>query len=427
MLTHEKLRHFKRRHDWRKMNATNAFKKDGKQSSADAVSDKKSDSAVAAANILKDEFLSKVSHELRTPLSAIVGWTQLLLSENVDENTLRKGLETIHRNALAQSQLINDLLDVSRIASGRLKIEPQDINLSETVQSAVESAAPLAAAKQIALNTSIEENIARVHADPHRVSQIVSNLLANALKFTPKNGSVEVKIRRVNSFVEISVSDTGIGIKPEVLPHIFDRQRMENQTAQRSGGLGLGLAIVRHLAEAQGGAVEVLSDGEGKGATFTVRLPVVNEQAESTKKTGEKKKAFADIERLNGAKLLLVDDDSDSLEVLTMLFDSLGAKVETAGSAAEAIEKYHPFSPDLVISDIGMPDEDGYSLMKRLRQIMAGDGGQKPAIALTAFTKNEDVKRAFAAGFQSHIKKPVETRELLENVTELLKSWGKKS
>ena len=385
------------------------------------------------ANRLKDEFLSTISHELRTPLTSIVGWTQMLLDGKVDASMTRHGLETIHRNAQSQAQLIENLLDVSRIITGKLKIEAQPIHLSAIIESAIEAVAPTATAKHISIKSFVEEETGQVYADPRRVRQILWNLLTNAIKFTPRNGEIEVRLRNVVSFAEISVKDTGVGIKPECLPHVFDRFRQADGTRTRKfGGLGLGLAIVRHLVEMHGGTVEVSSDGENKGSTFTFRLPLMNVQVKPvgepaknavTNSGNGAKKSFEEVERLDGARLLVVDDDRDNLDLLTMLFGKFGAKVETASSATEALEKYLQFKPDLVISDIGMPDEDGYSLIRKLRVIMSNNGGQKPAIALTAFAKNEDTIRAHAAGFQRHIKKPVEPAELVVEVSQLLKSW----
>jgi PAS domain S-box-containing protein len=392
-------------------------------------------SEAEAANRLKDEFLATISHELRTPLTSIVGWTQMLLNDQLDERTMRRGLEAINRSANAQTQLIEDLLDVSRIIRGKLKIEPQFVNVEPIVEAAVVSVKTTAGAKNITINCASELEDTVVHADPRRLQQVLWNLLTNAIKFTPRNGTIEVNLKNAGAFIEISVKDSGIGIAPEVLPRIFDRfSQADGKTTRRFGGLGLGLAIVRHLTEIHGGTVEAASEGEGKGATFIVRFPVTEqlretaelEQAQFILAELAPQKRFNEVARLDGIRLLVIDDDRDNLEWLTILLKKFGAKVETAQSAAEAVNKYLPFKPDLIISDIGMPDEDGYSLIRKIREIAAQDGGQKPAIALTAFAKTEDTKRALAAGFQKHLKKPVEPAVLLDNVNQLLENWQAK-
>lgn len=388
------------------------------------------------ANRLKDEFLGTISHELRTPLTSMIGWTRMLLNENLDEKTLRRGLECINRSANAQTQLIEDLLDVSRIIRGKLKIEPRFVNVEPIVEAAVNSVQTSVKAKNINIECSsmLENNI--VHADPRRLQQVLWNLLTNAIRFTPKNGQIEINLQNDETFVEVSVKDTGIGIAPEILPTIFNRfTQADGKTTRRFGGLGLGLAIVRHLTEIHGGTVEASSEGEGRGSLFTVRFPhnltqsrAGSELEQTTIVTTNQaaEKSFQEVKRLEGIRLLVVDDDRDNLEWLALLFNRFGAKVETASSASEAFHKYLPFKPDLIISDIGMPDEDGYSLIKRLRELAAVGGEQKPAIALTAFTKTEDTQRAIAAGFQKHLKKPVEPVVLLDNINELLKTWQQK-
>ncbi|HLM00633.1 MAG TPA: PAS domain S-box protein [Pyrinomonadaceae bacterium] len=390
------------------------------------------------ANRLKDEFLATISHELRTPLNAILGWSQILLSSNFgDPETVRRATETIERNARAQSQLIDDLLDISRIITGKLRLDVRRVDLPGVIMAAVEAARPAADAKNIRLETSlVDPQAATISGDPDRLQQIVWNLLSNAIKFTPETGRVELRLTRVGSRIEVAVADTGAGIEPEFLPFVFERFRQsDGSTTRRHGGLGLGLAIVRQLVELHGGTVSVTSAGAGRGAQFTVSLPLLAIQKESERNfpnaryanhNGSSSAATATSAaaadcppELSGLRILLVDDEADSLDLLNFVLESCGAQVWTAGSANEALETVRTESFDLLISDIGMPEEDGYALIRRIRNLPREQGGSVPAIALTAYARAEDRIRALRSGFQLHIAKPVEAPELIASVANL--------
>lgn len=380
-------------------------------------------------NRMKDEFLSVVSHELRTPLTSMLGWTRLIRSGKLDEKSIAQGLETIERNTLVQSRLIEDLLDVSRIINGKIKLEAFPVKIRSLVETAVESIKPTASIKHIAVELRSEIEDATVYADPRRIQQVLWNLLTNAIKFTPRSGFVLVNLRASDGSVEVSVTDNGIGIAPEFLPHLFKHFRQQDASITRKhGGLGLGLSIVRHLIELHGGRVKAESAGEGKGAAFTFTLPVMNARVESLENINnvvasesfDSPNKTAEPRKLAGANLLLVEDDADSLELLTFLFESTGANVRTANLARVAFDKFQENPPDLLISDIGMPDEDGYSLIQKIRQLPPEKGGNVPAIALTAYAKNEDRLKALSSGFQRHIKKPIEPVDLIEQVAEML-------
>ena len=371
------------------------------------------------ANHLKDEFLATVSHELRTPLTAILGWAHLLRTRQIDEKATANALETIERNARAQSQLIDDLLDVSRIITGNLRLDVRRVDPGSFIESAVEALRPAAEAKNIRIQKVIDTGVVSVAGDPARLQQVVWNLLSNAIKFTQKGGRVQVRLERINSHIEIVVSDTGTGINPEFLPYVFERFRQANQkTTRQHGGLGLGLAIVRHLVELHGGTVEAESSGEGLGATFIVRLPVVSvylgdqvtERVHPTAR--DTLPSFDCPDRLDGLKVLIVDDEADTRELLSVGLDQCGAEVTIVASAQEALEaiKKEPFA--ILISDIGMPHEDGYELIKKVRALPAKQGGKLPAIALTAYARTEDRLRALRAGYHTHVSKPVELAEL---------------
>jgi PAS domain S-box-containing protein len=382
-----------------------------------------------AANRAKDEFLATVSHELRTPLNAILGWAQLLQNDGVSPERQSRGLETIVRNARLQSQLIDDLLDVSRIISGKMRLDVRPTELVPVIDAALEAVRPAAEAKQIALRRVLDPLAGPVMGDPARMQQVVWNLLANAVKFTPKGGTAEVRLEQVNSHVEIVVADNGAGISPAFLPHVFDRFRqLDGSTTRQHGGLGLGLAIVRHLVELHGGTVRVKSPGEGRGSTFVVTLPVsvahmtpaagvrIHPRAEA----GEKDPCQTDPElNLKGIRVLVVDDEADARETLREILEHCNAEVLTAGSAEEALEVLPRWRPDVLLSDIGMPEEDGYSLIRRIRELPMEKGGHTPAAALTAFARGEDRRRALRAGFQMHVAKPVEVQELAAVVASL--------
>jgi PAS domain S-box-containing protein len=379
------------------------------------------------ANRLKDEFLATVSHELRTPLTAILGWAHMLRVKRFDEKSSAHALETIERNAYAQAQLINDLLDVSRIITGKLRLDVRQVEPGSFIEAAVEALRPAAEAKGVRIRKVLDTGVVSVAGDPARLQQVVWNLLSNAIKFTPKGGSVQVKLERIDSYIEIAFSDTGAGINTEFLPHVFERFRQADQkTTRHHGGLGLGLAIVRHLVELHGGTVEADSPGEGQGATFVVKLPVVAVYQKETV-AGRVHPAFGDWlsaydypERLDGLKVLVVDDEVDTRELLKVGIGQCGAEVVTAGSAREALATLEEMRPDLLISDIGMPGEDGYELIRKVRALPAARGGKIPAIALTAYARTEDRLRALRAGYQMHIVKPVELAELVAVMASLI-------
>ncbi|HEX5042332.1 MAG TPA: ATP-binding protein [Candidatus Polarisedimenticolaceae bacterium] len=356
------------------------------------------------ANRLKDQFLATVSHELRAPLNAILGWIHLLRKETAPREMVASGLEVIERNARVQSKLIADLLDVSRIVSGKLRLELQPLDLRRVVETALEAMEPAAAAKGVHLAQAIDPGTFPTRGDPGRLQQVVGNLLSNALKFTPSGGTVAVALHRAGAEVEVRVQDTGKGIRQEFLPHVFDRFRQEDATTSRAhGGLGLGLSIVKQLVDLHGGTVVVWSAGDGAGATFTIRLPLTAE-------------APTDALALDGRLVLVVDDEADAREVLAGLLRECGADVTAVGSARAALEAIRGHAPDLVVSDLAMPDGDGYALLEEVRR----RGYGMPAIAVTAFARPEDRERARRAGYQRHVAKPVEPDELYDAVKLLL-------
>ena len=369
---------------------------------------------------LKEEFLATVSHELRTPLNAILGWARMLRTGQVTGENLTKALETIERNARAQAQLIDDLLDVSRIVAGKLRLDVRPTDPGTFIDAAVEAVRPAADAKGVHVQKVIDSAAIAVPGDPARLQQVVWNLLSNAIKFTPRDGRVQVRLERVNSHIEIVVSDTGQGISPEFLPYVFDRFRQADQKASRQfGGMGLGLAIVRHLVELHGGNVHAMSEGEGKGATFTVVLPItaIYHVDAAVGRVHPAAKDFLPAaectDRLDNLKILVVDDERDTRELLKEGLEYCGARVMLAGSAAEALESVQKNLPDVLISDIGMPIEDGYELIKQVRRLGKENGGRVPAIALTAYTRVEDRMQALRAGYHMHVPKPVELAELV--------------
>ncbi len=386
------------------------------------------------ANRTKDEFLATVSHELRTPLNAIMGWAQLLLAASDDPDRRRQGLETVVRNAKLQSQLIDDLLDVSRIISGKMRLDVQSTDLAAVIDAAVEAIRPAAEAKKLQVRRVLDPFAGPVSGDPVRLQQVVWNLLSNAVKFTPKEGKVEVRLERVNSHVEILVADNGAGISPEFLPYVFDRFRqLDASTTRRHGGLGLGLAIVRHLVELHGGTVRVKSPGEGEGSTFIVALPL--SIAHLTPAEGLRVHPVAEVDDgdpcaedssldLRGIRVLVVDDEPDARETLRQILEHCNAEVETVASAAEAVKRVESWRPDVLLSDIGMPGEDGYELIRRVRELPPERGGRTPAAALTAFARGEDRRRALRAGFQMHLAKPVEIQELATVVASLARGMA---
>jgi PAS domain S-box-containing protein len=379
------------------------------------------------ANRLKDEFLATVSHELRTPLTAILGWAHMLRGGGLDGDAAARALETIERNARSQNQLIEDLLDVSRIVTGKLRLDVMPVDPHSFIDAAVEAVRPAAEAKGVRLQKVIDTGLETVMGDPSRLQQVVWNLLTNAVKFTPRGGRVQVRLERVNSHVEIAISDTGAGIDPDFLPHVFERFRQADQrTTRQHGGLGLGLAIVRHLVELHGGAVRAESGGEGAGSTFTVALPVAPIHRREARAEGRVHPASRDTlpahecpERLDGLKVLVVDDERDARELLAAGLGQCGAEVVTASSAREALEALEGAKFDALVSDIGMPGEDGYDLIRRLRSLRPDQGGRTPAVALTAYARAEDRLRAMRAGFEMHVSKPVELTELIVVIANL--------
>src|ERR1051325_5709644 len=381
------------------------------------------------ANRTKDEFLATLSHELRTPLTAILGWSHLLRTNRLDEGNVARALETIERNARAQSQLIDDLLDVSRIITGKLRLELHPVELLPIIEAAIDSMRPAAEAKAIRFGLKLDPEASHVSGDANRLQQVVWNLFSNAVKFTPESGSVEVRLERANSHARIVVSDTGQGIDPKFLPFIFDRFRQaDGSTTRKYGGLGLGLAIVRHLVELHGGTIEVRSDGVGRGATFTVGLPLrvdgrkleAGEAEPAPAPNNNGSQALQDSPVLEGLRILIVDDEADSRDLITAVLVQCGALVKGCETASEALAAIPAWGPDLLISDIGMPVEDGYSLIKKVRESGEQQYEQIPAIALTAYASTEDRARVLEAGFQTHIAKPVEPDELLNIVANVV-------
>jgi signal transduction histidine kinase/response regulator RpfG family c-di-GMP phosphodiesterase len=379
-----------------------------------------------AANRAKDEFLATLSHELRTPLTSILGWTRLLRSGNLPEESSGGALETIERNARAQSQLIDDLLDVSRIITGKLRLDVRPLELASIIESVINSVRPAASAKGIEILMNLDNSAGPVMGDPNRLQQVVWNLLSNAVKFTPNHGRVYVGLTRRRSHVEITVSDTGQGIRADFLPHIFDRFRQADGTTTRvHGGLGLGLAIVRHLLELHGATIHAHSDGTGQGATFTVKLPaaVVHEadDIEQMHITSENVNFLSSDNSsvLKGLRVLVVDDEPDTRDLLDTVLRGHGADVKVAGSTSEALEILETWAASVLVSDIGMPGEDGYALIKKVRALDAKQKRRIPAIALTAYAGVEDRQRALAADFQVHMAKPLDPDELVHAVAHL--------
>ncbi|HEX8914173.1 MAG TPA: hybrid sensor histidine kinase/response regulator [Humisphaera sp.] len=368
----------------------------------------------ARAGRMKDEFLATLSHELRTPLNAIVGWSQILARGPRTDADLDRGLATIDRNARAQARIIEDLLDMSGIVSGKVRLDVRPVDLSAVVRAALDTVAPVAAAKGVRVEAALDPGGGWVAGDPDRLRQVFWNLLTNAVKFTPRDGRVRASLARADGRLVATVSDTGEGISAEFLPHVFDRFRQQDaSTTRRHGGLGLGLSIVRQLVELHGGRVRAASDGPGLGSTFTVELPA----APAVPPPSPGPDAAAPDAAIAGLRVLVVDDEPDGRAVVRRLLEAYGAVVTTAGSAAEAIERFdRPGPPDVLVSDVGMPGDDGYALVRRLRARAASRGGTVPAVALTAYASPADRERALAAGFQTHLAKPVEPGELVATV-----------
>lgn len=377
------------------------------------------------ASTLKDEFLAIVSHELRSPLNAMLGWAQMLRNRQLNETMVSRGLETIERNARAQVKLIEDLLDISRIIRGKLHLNIQPVNLVLVIQAAIDSMQLALTAKHIQIQTVLDESASLVSGDSDRLQQIIWNLLANSIKFTPEQGQIEVRLERVADNAVIKVSDTGQGIRPNFLPYVFDRFRQaERATTRCHGGLGLGLAIVRQLVELHGGTVEADSPGEGQGATFTVTFPLLTGRENEERRKWEASDR-SPLHPLTGSQILVVDDEVDVCELLTHMLEEAGANVRTATSTREALQMIQQSQPDVLISDIRMPEQDGYVLIRQVREIESEQlesfpppkkPTHLPAIALTAYAREEDERHLSNAGFQLHLSKPIEPATLVAAV-----------
>ncbi|MBE8991033.1 response regulator [Nostoc sp. LEGE 12450] len=385
-----------------------------------------------AANRMKDEFLAVLSHELRTPLTSMLGWSKILRSKKLDEKATSRALEAIERNATSQMQLIEDILDVSRIIRGQLRLNVSAVNLITVMEAALEAVRPLAEPKEIVLTTVLDTSVGSVYGDPARLQQIVWNLLTNAIKFTPKGGRVEVHLsvicdqeqQKTHKHAQIQVIDTGIGISPEFLPKVFERFRQADSTTTRShNGLGLGLAIVRHLVELHKGTISAESPGTGEGATFTVRLPLLQDNRGNRgnrEVTGEISSSVVSTP-LAGLRVLVVDDEADTRNFLSFMFEEYGAFTTAVASVDEALAILEQAKTDILISDIGMSEQDGYTLIRKLRSLEPEKGGSIPAIALTAYTREEDRLEALSAGFQQHLSKPIDPTKLIAMVASVLK------
>ncbi|MBA3478979.1 MAG: response regulator [Lautropia sp.] len=377
---------------------------------------------IARVSQLKDEFLATLSHELRTPLTAILGWAKLLLRPDAGSQLLGRGLETIERNAVAQARLIEDLLDMNRIISGKVRLNVQPTDLARVVEAAVDSIRPSADGKELRVTVRLDPSPPIV-GDPDRLQQVVWNLLSNAVKFTPRGGSIAVSLKQLQSNLEVTVSDSGIGLSREFQPHAFDRFRQVDSSTTRSyGGLGLGLSIVKQLVELHGGSVRVTSDGEGLGSAFTVCLPAMahlpHREDEHAAPGASRGAAPAGV-NLRGLKILVVDDEDDTRDLIRQVLSVCGAEVHAASSAAEGLSKLQHLRPDLLVSDIGMPERDGYQFIRDVRGLDTQHGGKTPAVALTAYARSEDRTRAMLGGYQVHVSKPIDPEEFLATIASL--------
>jgi signal transduction histidine kinase/ActR/RegA family two-component response regulator len=379
------------------------------------------------ASQLKDEFLATLSHELRTPMTPILGWAQILQRSAHDNPQVLQAAEVIERNARAQNRIVDDLLDMSRIISGKVRLDVQALDMASVIGGAMDTVSAAAQARGISLEQEFEPGAGLTRGDPHRLQQVLWNLLSNAIKFTGAGGRVRVRLRRVGPDLEVEVADTGQGIAPEFLPYVFERFRQaDSSNTRQHSGLGLGLAIVKQLVELHGGTASVHSEGVDRGATFRVRLPVVAPTAGALRPTGftpmpeAKARQDAAAGSLAGRRLLVVDDEADARQLIEHLLRGAGAEVRVVASAAEALQAMSSFRPDVLLSDIAMPVENGYELIRAVRALPEETGGRVPAIALTAFARAEDRHRAMSAGFQRHLAKPVEQGELLEVIRSVL-------
>jgi len=378
------------------------------------------------ADRLKDEFLATLSHELRTPLTSILGWASMIRNGEIEGSNATRAIETIERNARSQARLIDDLLDVSRIITGNLRLDLHPLNLAPIVEAAVDALRPTADVKGIQIRTEALSSECLVKGDPNRLRQVIWNLLSNAIKFTQRGGVVALSLKPVGPTVRLTVADTGEGISAEFLPYVFDRFRQaEGSISRKQGGLGLGLAVVRHLVELHGGSISAESAGLGHGSVFTVELPLAEERrdparAEERRREVERRRSKRGSVRLDGVHVLLVEDDDDSRKLLGTMLKRYGARVTSTKTAAEALNMFSGELPDLLISDIGMPDQDGYELIQKLRALPVEKGGQTPAIALTGYASRKDRERALAAGYHLHIAKPIEQTEMITAIAALV-------
>jgi PAS domain S-box-containing protein len=379
------------------------------------------------ADRVKDEFLAVLSHELRTPLNAIVGYARLLRGGVLTGEKAERGLETLERNASALTQIVEDVLDISRIVSGKIRLDVQPVELPLIVHNAVATIQPAADAKGLRVQTIVDSGVGPVSGDPDRLQQVVWNLLSNAVKFTPKNGRIQVRVERVNSHIEIVVSDTGVGIREDFIPFVFERFRQADAgTTRKTGGLGLGLSIVRHIVEMHGGTVHVASDGEDRGATFRVRLPLMIVQAEAAREIREhprteKPKPLSGLGNLGGVRVMAVDDEEDALGLLRIVLETSGAEVVTVCSAFEALDRIEREKPDALVVDLGMPEMDGFEFIARVRASSNREVKDIPAAALTALARSEDRTKALQSGFEMHLAKPVDPGELVASVATLVR------
>ncbi|MEK6279853.1 MAG: ATP-binding protein [Acidobacteriota bacterium] len=380
------------------------------------------------ANRMKDQFLATVSHELRTPLNAIIGWSHLLRSGNLDKTMATRALETIDRNAKSQAQLIEDILDVSRVITGKLRLNQEPVDISSVINAAIDSVQLAIDSRNIQLGVTLDPSARHTVGDSSRLQQVVWNLLSNAIKFTPPGGHIAVKVSRSGRNLQIRVSDTGQGISGEFLPFIFERFRQgDGTTTRQHGGLGLGLAIVRHLVELHGGTIEAESAGDGLGATFTIKLPLAPSPQRGKGRKASAKSApeedasehFASLPSLANVNVLLVDDNEDTLQILGVMLSESKATVQTAASVADALEVLEWYQPDVIVSDLAMPGEDGYSLISKLRA-REGSDTPIPAVALTSYVRVEDRTRALSAGFNMFVPKPVQPEELITAIANLV-------
>ena len=387
-------------------------------------------SEVESASQLKDEFLATVSHELRNPLAPILTWTQLLRSGTLDAEKSKRALEVIERNVLSQAQLIDDLVDVSRVVSGKFRLDVRPIDLRPIIRTVAETQTPASDAKGVRLQLELDEQVGLISGDAERLQQVMWNLISNAIKFTPTGGSVQVALRRAGAQVEVAVTDSGSGIDPEFLPHVFEPFRQGTVgSMRRHGGLGLGLSIVRHIVELHGGEIQASSEGPGKGSRFLMRFPTLA----AAKPEGEPPRrhplaretpASGELARLDGIRVLLVEDEPTASEALLLLFESCGAQARGASCAAEAMTILDSWEPDVLVSDIAMPGEDGYALIRRIRLRPPEKSGRIPALALTAYAKIEDRVSILSSGFQMYLTKPADPNELLAVVHSLARQRG---